>query len=123
MRSCRFSRRIISGSGRHQLLKEDAAGEEIHLCIIEKEETSIFNDTVAWLLDAGNAAVQYRTKIELLGLEAEPAEALIWIEKKLPAEWFEPAMERIRTSFDFGCESFMLLQAMVALGFGENPEV
>ena len=90
--------------------------------------------------------------IELLGLEAEPTEALMWIEKKLPAdwhktkglwyvyyvnalaecglnqsmlpsEWFEAAMERIRIGFDFGCESFMLLQAMVALGFGENPEV
>lgn len=110
------------------------------------------NDTVAWLLDTGNSAVQYRTKTELLGLEAEPTEAFMWIEKKLPAdwyklkglwyvyyinalaecglnqsmlpsEWFEAAIERIRTSFDFGCEAFMLLQAMVTLGFGENPDV
>ena len=110
------------------------------------------NDTVAWLLDTGNSAVQYRTKTELLGLEAEPTEAFMWIEKKLPAdwyklkglwyvyyinalaecglnqsmlpsEWFEAAIERIRTSFDFGCEAFMLLQEMVTLGFGENPDV
>ncbi len=47
----------------------------------------MFDDTVTWLLNTGNAAVQYRTKIELLGLEAEPTEALMWIEKKLPADW------------------------------------
>lgn len=112
----------------------------------------MYNDTVTWLLNTGNAAVQYRTKTELLGLAAEPTETLMWIEKKLPAdwykikglwyvyyinalaecglnqsmlpsEWFEAAVEKIRTSFDFGCEAFMLLQAMVALGFGENSEV
>lgn len=110
------------------------------------------NDTAAWLLDTGNPAVQYRTKTELFNSEADPTEALMWIEKKLPAdwyrikglwyvyyinalaecglnrtmlpsEWFEPAIDRIRTSFDFGCESFMLLQAMVTLGFGENPDI
>ena len=41
----------------------------------------------------------------------------------LPREWFEPAMDRIQTKFDFSCESFMLLQAMVALGFAETPEI
>lgn len=110
------------------------------------------NSATAWLLDTGNPAVQYRTKTELLGLEAEPTESFQWIEKKLPAdwykikglwyvyyinalaecglnqsmlpsEWFEVAMDRIRTSFDFSCEAFMLLQAMVTLGFGENPDV
>ena len=110
------------------------------------------NHTVNWLLETGNPAVQYRTKKELLDWEAEPTEALIWIEKKLPedwhkikglwyvyyvnslaecgldqsmlpSEWFEAAMDRIMTSFDFGCEAFMLLQAMVTLGFGEYPEI
>jgi len=102
----------------------------------------MYNDTVTWLLNTRNAAVQYRAKTELLGLAAEPTETLMWIEKKLPAdwykikglwyvyyinalaecglnqsmlpsEWFEAAVEKIRTSFDFGCEAFMLLQAMV----------
>lgn len=112
----------------------------------------MINHTVAWLLDTGNPAVQYRTKRELLGLEANPTEAWMWIEKKLPedwhkrkglwyvyymnalaecglnqsmlpSEWFEAAIDRIKTNFDFGCEAFMLLQAMVTLGFGENPDV
>ena len=112
----------------------------------------MLDNTVAWLLDTGNPAVQYRTQTELLDSDADPIEALKWIEKKLPAdwyntkglwyvyyvnalaecglnqtmlpsEWFESAMERIRTSFDFGCESFMLLQAMVTLGFGEDPDI
>lgn len=110
------------------------------------------NDTIRWLLDTGNPAVQHRTRTELLGLEDDPAEALLWITKKLPtdwhrtkglwyvyyinalaecglsqsmlpSEWFEAALARIRTDFDFGCEAFMLLQTMVALGFGGHPDV
>lgn len=111
------------------------------------------NETILdWLLDSGNPAVQYRTRTELLDLEDSSAEAFMWIIRKLPVdwyqtkglwyvyyvnalaecglnqsampfEWFEPAMARVRTGFDFGCEAFMLLQAMVALGFGENPEI
>ena len=49
----------------------------------------MYNDTVTWLLNTGNAAVQYRTKTELLGLAAEPTETLMWIEKKLPADWYK----------------------------------
>lgn len=110
------------------------------------------NDALTWLLDSANPAVKHRAKTELLGLEDDPAEAFMWIAQKLPVdwyktkglwyvyyinalaecglhqsymppEWFEPAMDRIRTGFDFGCEAFMLLQAMVALGFGKNLEV
>ena len=110
------------------------------------------NDAVSWLLNTENSAVRYRTKTELLDMEADPSEALMWIEKKLPSdwhkmkglwyvyyinalaecglnrsmlpsEWFEAAMDRLGASFDFGCESFMLLQAMVALGFGDEPNV
>ena len=110
------------------------------------------HDIIAWLLAAGNPAVQHRTKTELLGQEDDLAETLAWITQKLPAdwhktkglwyvyyvnalaecglnrsllppEWFEPAMDRIQTKFDFSCESFMLLQAMVALGFAETPEI
>ena len=44
-------------------------------------------DAVAWMLDTGNAAVRYRTKIELLGREAAPTAALMWTDKKLPADW------------------------------------
>lgn len=110
------------------------------------------SDVLTWLLDFANPAVKYRAKTELLDLDADPEEAFMWIVQKLPAdwyktkglwyvyyinalaecglrrsnlpsEWFEPAMERLRAGFDFGCEAFMLLQAMVALGFGESPEV
>ena len=110
------------------------------------------HDLIAWLLASGNPAVQHRTKTELLGQEDDLAETLAWITQKLPAdwhktkglwyvyyvnalaecglnrsllppEWFEPAMDRIQTKFDFSCESFMLLQAMVALGFAETPEI
>ena len=110
------------------------------------------NNALNWLLDAGNSAVQYRTRTELLDLEDNPAEAFTWIVQKLPdgwhktkglwyayyinalaecglnqsimpSEWFETAMSRIQTGFDFGCEAFMLLQAMVTLGFGENSDV
>lgn len=48
----------------------------------------------------------------------------------MPSEWFEAAMDRIRGgfglecgSFDFTCESFLLLQALVSLGFGEKPDI
>ena len=119
----------------------------------------MYNDTINWLLNTGNPAVQYRTKTELLGLEDDPEEAFLWIRQKLPddwyrtkglwyvyyvnalaecgldgsgmpSEWFEAAMDRIRGgfgsecgSFDFTCESFMLLQALVSLGFGEKPDI
>lgn len=35
----------------------------------------------------------------------------------------ETAMKRKGAGFDFGCEAFLLLQALVSLGFGEEPEV
>ncbi len=110
------------------------------------------NNVLNWLLDFGNPAVKYRTKTELMDLDDDPAEAFMWITQKLPAdwyetkglwyvyyinalaecglnqsmmpsEWFEPAIDRLQTGFDYGCEAFMLLQAMVMLGFGENPKV
>ena len=110
------------------------------------------NNALTWLLDAGNPAVKYRARTELLGQEDNPMEVFTWIEQKMPAdwyrvkglwyvyyinalaecglnqsimpsEWFEAAMGRIQAGFDFGCEAFMLLQAMVTLGFGENPDV
>lgn len=110
------------------------------------------NDALNWLLETGNPAIQHRTRTELLNMEDDPSEAFTWIEQKLPvdwfkvkglwyvyyinalaecglnqsimpSEWFEAAIYRIRTGFDFGCEAFMLLQALVTLGFGENSDV
>ena len=110
------------------------------------------NDVLTWLLDTGNPAIQHRTRRELLDQEDDPTEAFTWIVQKLPAdwyrakglwytyyinalaecglnhsimpsEWFETAIDRIQTGFDFGCEAFMLLQAMVTLGFGEDSDV
>lgn len=112
----------------------------------------MYRDTIAWLLDTGNPAVRYRTKLELLGEEEAPGEAFAWIMQKLPdgwhgtnglwyvyyinalaecgldrslmpPEWFENAARRLRVGFDFSCEAFMLLQALVTLGFGREPEV
>ena len=117
-----------------------------------KEGIRMTAAVLAWLLDSANPAVKYRVKTELLDLADDPAEALSWIVQKwpadwyktkglryvysvnalaecglhrsdMPSEWFEPAMDRIRTGFDFGCEAFLLLQAMAALGFGEDPGV
>ena len=45
------------------------------------------HDIIAWLLAAGNPAVQHRTKTELLGQEDDLAETLAWITQKLPADW------------------------------------
>lgn len=112
----------------------------------------MYNNTVTWLLDTGNPAIRHRTKTELLNLKDSPEEAFTWITQNLPTDWhrtkglwyvyyinalaecglehsimppnwFETAFERIRTSFDFSCESFMLLQALITLGFHENPHV
>lgn len=41
----------------------------------------------------------------------------------MPPFWFEAAMGRIGTGFDFGCEAFLFLQALVSLGFGGEPTV
>lgn len=110
------------------------------------------NDTINWLLENGNPAIRYRVKTELLDMEDDSYEAFQWIAGKLPEDWhrtkglwyvyyvnalaecglersmmpsfwFEAAMERLGTGFDFGCEAFLLLQALVSLGFGGEPAV
>jgi len=105
-------------------------------------------DAIQWLLEDGNPAVQYRTKTEILGEEADSADARTWILSKLPANWHETkglwyryyvtalaecglrysdvpegcldrALAELEGGFECSCADFMLLSALVRLGLGE----
>lgn len=103
-------------------------------------------DTISWLLEDANPAVKYRTQTELLGQSADVSKAKDWIYGRLPEDWFganglwyvyyvtalaqcgltkkdipyehiEKALVIIREKFECGCGDFMLLNALVKLGY------
>ena len=108
------------------------------------------NPVISWLLEDKNPAVKYRTLTEILGEKADRKAVVEWIFEKLPADWHETkglwysyyvtalaecglqaedipsiciqkALELPRT-FDGGCADFMLLRALVKLGFADVAE-
>ena len=107
--------------------------------------------TKNWLLEDNNPAVKYRTQTEIMGQTADVDEAREWIFSKLPANWFETKglwyayyltalsecglskedvpMKYLQKAFDeiedfqYGCADFMLLRALVMLGFKEHEAI
>lgn len=105
-----------------------------------------------WLLEESNPAVQYRTRIELLDQLADVGKAKDWIYLHLPENWYETkglwytyyvtalaecgltkadipnehltrAILDIQNSYEHGCADFMLLRALMKLGFCEHTAV
>lgn len=110
------------------------------------------NDIIDWLMDDSNPAIKYRTQTELLDMQIDRSTTKKWIYDKLPANWYEvnglwyryyitalaecglscedinrgqldKAFKELETMFDCGCGDFMLLTALVKLGFIENDIV
>lgn len=107
---------------------------------------------IQWLLQSGNPAIVYRTRTEVLGLDADAADTLRWINEYLPSDWqnvkglwyryqitalaqcglqkdsfdlsrFQPALDQLEIAFDHGCADLMLLHSLVQLGFQDEPVV
>lgn len=105
--------------------------------------------TINWLLEDENHAIKYRTQTELLGLSADRSDVKSWIFNKLPENWFDTkglwyryfltaiaecglsskdmpnemldkAFFELDTMFDCNCGDFMLLTALMKLGFAEH---
>lgn len=106
------------------------------------------NDIVLkWLLECKNPAIKYRTTTELLGKSTDKTEVISWIKAKIPPQWqdtkglwyiyyvtaltecglsyddddlfcFDRAFALIQSELSGGCADFMLLTALVKLGFG-----
>lgn len=111
------------------------------------------NDVIInWLLEDDNPAIKYRTQTELLGQSVDVSESKKWIFSKLPENWFDTkglwyiyyitalsecglsksdipaeyltrALDNIEKHFEYGCADFMLLRALVKLGFHEHKAV
>ena len=110
------------------------------------------NDVIDWLLEDNNPVLKYRTQTELLGQSADISEAKSWIIGKLPENWHEKnglwytyyitalaecglsyndinqeylkkALDGSTWIFDSGCGDFMILRALVKLGYYDNEIV
>ena len=110
------------------------------------------DEIINWLLEDDNPAVKYRTQTELSGQSADKTEIIEWIFSKMPQNWYETnglwyryyvtaisecglsgediqieyllkAFEELETMFDCNCGDFMLLRALVKLGFYDNETV
>lgn len=102
---------------------------------------------IKWLLEDDNPAVKYRTQTEILGQSADRTQAAEWIYSKLPEDWYEinglwyvyyvaalaecgltkddiphehikKAFDVINNKLECSCGDFMLLSALVKLGYG-----
>ncbi|MFT3950756.1 MAG: hypothetical protein QM689_02120 [Oscillospiraceae bacterium] len=110
------------------------------------------DDTIEWLLEDENPAVQYRTRTEILEQPSDNSKVKEWISLKLPPDWyqtdglwyryyvtafaecglsyedlpdgcFNKAFSELDTRFDCNCGDFMLLTAMVKLGLENDKTV
>lgn len=110
------------------------------------------NDIINWLLEDSNPAVKYRTQTEILELSGDLFQAKDWIKSRLPDNWYETnglwyryylsafaecglsrndlhddhvrkAFDELDTVFDCSCGDFMLLRALVKLGYYDNDAV
>jgi hypothetical protein len=110
-----------------------------------------YNNVINWLSEKNDPIVAYRAATELLGLPSDRASVTDFINSRLPADWYQTrglwyiyyltALAECgldRTDFDSGCfaqvnarldafecgcADFMLLRALIALGFGGDDAV
>jgi len=104
------------------------------------------NNIIDWLLEKNNPAIEYRTKTELLNERMDNSKVIDWINNYLPADWkntkglwltyyynsiAECGINGIEfgikkndiikyfknSPFMYGCADFMLLRALIMLGF------
>jgi len=104
------------------------------------------NNVVEWLLENSNPAIEYRTRTELLNEKADNKNVINWLKKTLPIDWKstkglwliyyynsiaecglngnEFGIKRTEiielfkdNNFEYGCGDFMLLRALIMLGF------
>lgn len=109
------------------------------------------NKVIEWILQDDNPAVKYRCETEILGLDADNTIVKDWIIKKIPEDWFErkglwyiyyivalaecgltykdlpehcldKAIKKLEEKFNYGCEDFMCLTALLKLGLKETVE-
>lgn len=107
------------------------------------------NNIISWLLENNNPAIEYRTKTELLNEKPNNANVIDWLRKILPTDWKNTkglwltyyytsiaecgikgeefgikGNEIIKyfknNNFKYGCGDFMLLRALIMLGFGKE---
>lgn len=103
------------------------------------------SDLLAWLNEDNHPAIQYRTRTEIVGEEADVSAARDWILSKLPADWtaakglwyryhitalaecglkyvdlprscLDRAFNELDSSFECSCSDFMLLASLTKLG-------
>ena len=109
----------------------------------------VFDDNIInWLSENNNPAIEYRTKKELLEEKADNSKVIDWVKKILPADWkhakglwltyhyttiaesgldgseFDIKEKDIidcykNKPFEYGCDDFMLLRALIKLGYEE----
>jgi hypothetical protein len=98
-----------------------------------------------WLVEENNPAIEYRTKTELLGEKTDNSKVIDWIKNFLPENWkstkglwltyyytavaecgingLEFGIKKndiihfFKNPFQYGCADFMLLRALIMLGF------
>lgn len=109
-------------------------------------------DVIEWLLENKNPGVKYRTQTEILGITGDKDEVKDWIFGKLPKDWYEAkglwygyyltalaelgvskdyiphayidrALYHVENNFAFACSDFMLIRALIMLGYHENEKV
>ncbi len=109
-------------------------------------------ELINWLLEDKNPAVKYRTQTELLGQNGDKRAVIEWITEKLPENWqetkglwyryyvtalaecglsyediptekFATAFTELTEKFDCNCGDFMLLTALMKLGYAQHPVI
>jgi hypothetical protein len=104
------------------------------------------NDVINWLLEDKNPVIEYRTRKELLNEKANNLKVIEWVNNFLPVDWqdtkglwrtyyytsiaesglnqYDIKIDRNKVlnhfkenSFEYGCGDFMLLRALIMLGF------
>lgn len=110
------------------------------------------NEVIEWLLQDKNLGVKYRTQTEIMGVAGDKDQVKEWIFGKLPKDWYETkglwygyyitalaevglskedvpyeyierALYHVENDFSCACSDFMLIRALVMLGYYENEEV
>ena len=110
------------------------------------------HEEIQWLLQDNHPAIRYRCITELLGEEADRQAVIAFVHGLLPKDWreaeglwftyyltaiaecgltradIEIPREKVLSpmeegSFDFNCEDFMMLRALVLLGYHDEPRV
>ncbi len=110
------------------------------------------NEVIEWLLQDKNPGVKYRTQTEIIGVAGDKDQVKEWIFGKLPKDWYETkglwygyyitalaevglskedvpyeyierALYHVENDFTCACSDFMLIRALVMLGYYENEVI